>query len=198
MTLVTINGTTYCITTNITNCTMINTPFVPFPKITGSNISLRSLSLDDLKSIYELRSDEFVIKYINRKAYKDLSEASDFIMKIKEDIANGEAIFWVITELESTQLIGSICLWNFDYKNQVGEVGFELLPAYHNQGIMTEALEMVLNFGFLRMNFKRIDAFTHFANAASIRLLKKFHFKQNLIRKDDKVSTNIVFELRNP
>ncbi|RLJ30734.1 acetyltransferase (GNAT) family protein [Chryseobacterium sp. 7] len=64
---------------------------------------------------------------------------------------NNQTVYLGISLKDQLNLIGTICLWNFSQDCKTTEVGYELLPEYHRQGIMCEALK-VLNFGFNELN----------------------------------------------
>ena len=88
------------------------------------------------------------------KPHKNVKEAEDFIEKSSRGIENGENINWGIILCGETDIIGSICLWNFSVDRKKAELGYDLNPKYQNRGIMSEALNRVLNFGFLDLNLK--------------------------------------------
>jgi len=55
----------------------------------------------------------------------------------------------------------TICLWNFSSKKNVAELGYELDPALQGEGIMSEALKKIIEFGFQEIELKKIEAYTH-------------------------------------
>ena len=62
---------------------------------------------------------------------------------------------------------------------------------------MNESLKMIIDFGFKELKLDKIEAFTHYKNESSKRLLEKngFQFIEN--RKDLDNKSNIIFELEN-
>jgi ribosomal-protein-alanine N-acetyltransferase len=50
-----------------------------------------------------------------------------------------------ITENGANQMIGSICLWNFQ-QTKTAEVGFDLNPKFQGKGIMSELLKCIIQF----------------------------------------------------
>ena len=68
-------------------------------------------------------------------------------------------------------------LWNTDHAR--AEIGYGLYDDnYKEKGLMTEALQTVLTFGFDEMKLNRIEALTATYNIPSIKLLEKFGFKK--------------------
>jgi len=168
-------------------------PFRPFPLLRKENLLLRELNPNDKAQIFQLRTDPRVVKYIKRDLYKTHDEAKQFITHIHGKVDSGEAILWAIEY--DHKLVGTICIWNISDDQTVGELGYELLPDFQGKGIMTQALNMVVDFGFKQMNLKQLEAFTHKENLSSISLLERKNFKMDPHRRDIDVPTNRIFIL---
>ena len=146
-----------------------------------------------------MRSDETVTKFIERpenRKTKNKSDAIKFIKELNEYLETNKSITWGITLLNDPKIIGTICLWNFSQNNKTAEVGYDLNPAFQRKGIMSEALNSIIDFGFNELKLDKIEAFTHYENEDSKKLLEKygFHFIEN--RKDPDNDSNIIFELK--
>jgi ribosomal-protein-alanine N-acetyltransferase len=74
-------------------------------------------------------------------------------------------------------------------------VGYELLPAFQHKGIMTEALEKVIAFGFDEMKLQRIEAWTTKENHASIKLLQKNNFIKDLAKENNDGPDMVIYSL---
>lgn len=151
----------------------------PFPQLSTERLTLRELRMNDDNEIFLLRSNDEVNKFLGRPKISSLQESRQFIDKIGKGIENNESAYWAIAPAGSERLIGTICLWNFDRENYVGEIGYELMPSYQEKGLMREAVAAVVGFGFNKLRLTRIDAFTHKDNRRSSMLLEKFHFARN-------------------
>lgn len=151
--------------------------FSKFPTLATSRFILRQLSLSDVMIIYELRSNSEVAALTGKKTFTNLDEATSYIKKIENLIRRHECIFWGISYKNSTELLGTICLWNFDLQAEAVEIGYELLPQAQGKGIMSEAVSTVLEYGFGVMDVKSIVAFPSAQNPASVKLLEKKGFK---------------------
>ncbi len=170
--------------------------FSPFPEIQTERLLLRQTVKNDREDVFFLRSNEEVNKFIRRKRANSLKEAEDFIEKITEGWKNEKNINWSIFHKGNPNMIGSICLWNFSADRKIAEVGYDLKPIFHNQGIMTEALQAILKFGFESLYLFQIEAFTDHRNKSSTELLKRNGFSLNDKRKDEDDLDNIIFELK--
>ncbi len=172
---------------------MSNLNISPFPILQTSRLTLRQMQPTDAQQIYDLRQLPEVNKYLSRKEYTNLEEADEFINFINTGIADKKWLYWVLTLTGKDQLIGTVCLWNFSDSGDVADVGYELHPGYQKQGLMQEALGKVLKFSFQELQLKEIQAYTHFQNAASAKLLNKNGFQQTGQKEDE-----VIFSLKNP
>ena len=152
--------------------------FQPFPLLTSIRLSLKPFSARDLPRIFDLRSSIEVAKYLDRPLMVEEQEAEAYLEKMQQGVAKGQWIIWGIHD-QQLGFVGSICLWNFSDADQKAEIGYELLPSFHGKGIMTEAIQLVLAYGFRTLQLNWIEAEVSRANTASIRLLQKFPFQRS-------------------
>ncbi|MBT2620476.1 MULTISPECIES: GNAT family N-acetyltransferase [Chryseobacterium] len=148
------------------------------------------------EDILKIRSNEVINKYVLRNSPKTNYDALNFILTIKKNTENKQTLYLGISYKDKSNLIGTICLWNFSEDRKVAEVGYELLPDYHRKGIMSEALEAVLDYGFNELNLQEILAITNKDNENSIGLLLKHHFILERDKKDEGFPDNIIFNLK--
>ncbi|MEK6952154.1 MAG: GNAT family protein [Nanoarchaeota archaeon] len=80
-------------------------------------------------------------------------------------------------ELKSEKkIIGSIGLTHVDSFQGTAEVGYWLGEKYWRQGMMSEALTVILNLAFEKLKLRRINLFAYKENKASNALARKFDF----------------------
>ena len=171
----------------------MNSKFTPFPTLTTERLVLRQASKEDLAEILFLRSDPQINKYIRDATSKNLEEVEAFLAMITEGIKTGRDVYWGINLKGDLKMIGSICLWNFSENQKIAEVGYGLNPKFQNQGVMSEALQSVLKYGFQHLGLELIEAYTHRENEASKRLLTKNGFTLIEGKKDKHNEDNLVF-----
>lgn len=164
---------------------MLEINFTPFPNLETDRLILRRLSAEDVLEIFALRSNKEVMKYIPRPLVKTMDDAMAHIAMIDEKIENNEGINWVITLKDNPKLIGIIGHYRMKPEHFRAEIGYMLLPEYHGQGIISEAIKEVVNYGFEVMKLHSIEAIIHPENHASEKVLQKngfvkeAHFKEN-------------------
>ncbi len=169
--------------------------FTQFSILKTKRLIFRQLEDADKQEIYFLRSDKEVNKFIDRPKPDGLKGASEFISKINNGIIKDELIYWAIALKDKPKLIVTICLWNISKDKKYAELGYELNPKFHGQGIMSEALSKILDYGFNRIGLKKIEAFTHKNNLKSTAMLLKNNFKHDVGRTDKDNENNIIFSI---
>jgi ribosomal-protein-alanine N-acetyltransferase len=155
-------------------------PQFELDKLETERLKLRKLALADAAQLVLLRSDERVNRYLDRPAATTHEEAVQFINKILA----ASSYYWALTLKNDTLLIGTVCLWNTDHEKSHVEIGYELLPAFHGKGLMTEALQAVIAYNSTVLQFQTIVATLHRENIPSIKLLEKNGFTRDNTRED--------------
>lgn len=165
---------------------MLELNFSPFPVIKTGRLLLRSLEISDGPEMLFLRSDETVMQYIDRERTKTLEEAEIFIQKIKDSINTNENILWVISLLDQPHtMIGTIGFWRFQLAHYRAEIGYVLHPDHWNKGIMKEAIEATVEYGFNTMKLHSIEGRINPDNIASGKVLEKTGFTREAYFKED-------------
>lgn len=164
----------------IISSTEIKGPYMDKIKDT-ERLKIRRISETDVESIFKLRSAPETFKYVDIEPYQNLLRAQNFIKSVIKDIENKEGYFWCIElfnqEIQTYEFVGTICLWNFDEKREIAEVGYEIMPEHYGKGIATEALEAILGFIKQELEINEIHAITHELNLPSIKLLLRHGFE---------------------
>ena len=81
-------------------------------------------------------------------------------------------------------MIGTIDFHTIDWNHSVGEIGYVLNKNYQGNGIMTEALQMMIKVGFDILNLNRIEIKHDISNEASKRVIEKCDFRfEGVLRK---------------
>ena len=167
-----------------------------FTKINTERLLLRRPKETDWEMISYLRSDKEVNEFVKRPSAESKEKALEFISKTNLGIDGDNVFYWVITERDNDQMIGSICLWNFSKDRKIAEVGYDLSPKFQRQGIMNEALVSVLAYGFENLHLNLIEAYTHRKNESSKKLLERNQFILIKSMKDEHNQDNVIYELK--
>ncbi|MCL1668095.1 GNAT family N-acetyltransferase [Elizabethkingia ursingii] len=147
-----------------------------FPVLKTERLTLRQLSIDDWQDIFALRSDPKINEFLDRQICKTKEDAINFINSINRNFEKGNSFYWAITLTKTNTLAGTISLFDLSSENSSCEIGYELMTEFQGQGIMTEAIQAVIDYVFHTLKSKKILAFTHYKNQNSINLLLKSNF----------------------
>ena len=164
--------------------------FSKFPKLKTERLNLTKLIKSDSEEIYFLRSNAEVCKYLDHPKAKSISDAEEFIEKIDNVIKNNVSILWAIRIIGSTEMVGTICLWNFSEDELSADIGFVLHPVQQRKGIMSEAVKKVLEYGFSDLSLNTIYGEVDPMNIPSIKLMEKYGFKL-----DTKNEDTVIYKL---
>jgi ribosomal-protein-alanine N-acetyltransferase len=182
---------------------MLSLNFNPFPTLETNRLILRQITIDDAPELFFMRTDDRVMKYIERPRPKNIDDTITFINMIADLRNKNEIITWGITIKNEPKLIGTVVLMNFKKEHYRAEFGYALHPNYWQKGIMNEVTEAVLNYGFNVMNLHSVEANVNPDNVASRKLLEKNGFVQEAYFKENfywegKFLDSVIYSLLNP
>ena len=155
---------------------MLTINFHPFKNLETERLLLRRVAASDIQEIRELRGNPETMKFIPRPLVTTDEEAMEHFKMINEKIENNSGINWAITLKGNPKLIGIIGHYRIQPENHRCEIGYMILPQYNGQGIVTEAIKAVLEYGFDDLNMHSIEAVIDPENFASERVLIKNGF----------------------
>lgn len=153
----------------------VEAAFNPFPILTTQRLVLRQLVPADGEALFVIKSDFEVTKHYGQEPHQSVRDTLAWIEVLRTSYEQRTDLAWCVTLKDGT-LIGACTLWNLDPGYHHGEIGYELHPAYGGQGIMTEAVSAILDFGFSVLGLHRVEATPFDDNAASKSLLLKLGF----------------------
>jgi ribosomal-protein-alanine N-acetyltransferase len=164
---------------------MIQPVFTPFPLLETTRLLLREIVPEDVHDLFRYRSDSEVMKYIGRPLAKELADATKLIDVLRTNAAENNGITWAITLKGENILRGTIGFWRIVKEHHRAEIGYLLDPALQGKGLMQEAVEEVLRYGFEEMGLHSVEAVVNPDNLASIRLLERNAFVKEAYFRED-------------
>jgi ribosomal-protein-alanine N-acetyltransferase len=156
-------------------------------------IRWRLPELADAVSLFELRTNEAVNRYLDREPPTDMAAVEQFIESRRADQA---AYYYVIETVPDRAFAGTICLWNIDPQKKSAEVGYELLPGFQGKGIMSLALHRLIQFAFTDVGLEVLEAITKKGNQPSRLLLERMGFSRAPEPTDPELADYFVYRLR--
>lgn len=150
--------------------------FLPFKSLESERLLLRQITAEDVNEIFALRSNPETMKYIPRPLVTTMDQAMEHIKMIQDKIETNEGINWAITLKDNPKMIGIIGHYRIRWEHFRSEIGYMLLPEYHGKGIITEAIQLMIDYGFNNMKMHSLEAIIDPENTASARVLEKNNF----------------------
>ena len=128
------------------------------PRIFGQNIMLREYSKEDLPHMREWVNDPEIVNNLSDIFLypTTVNSTESFLNSVLEAQANDQAHF-IIADISTGSYIGQIDLIKIDWKNRSAEMGIVIgKKDCLSKGIGTEAIQLLQNFVFERMNLNRL------------------------------------------
>lgn len=156
-----------------------------YPQLETPRIILRELTLEDAESVYKHFSDPDVTQYMDIEPCKDIDEGNEIIQFHLDDTG----CRWGMFDRETGDLMGTCGFhcW-VQGESSRAEIGFDLAKSYWGKGLMQEALQSVIQFGFEVMDLIMIEATVEQGNMKSQTLMKKLSFKR-----EDELRDNLIY-----
>ena len=156
-----------------------------FPILLTERLYLREIQHSDAQALFSYFSRDVVTLYFDLPTFQHMDEAYELVKTWQENFQQKKAIRWAICLKDNpNQLIGSCGFHNFSSEHFRAEIGYELHPAFWQQGITTEAVSAIISFGFDTYKLNRIEAFIDPDNLASRKLLEKIKLVSEGILRD--------------
>lgn len=147
-------------------------------------LNLRPYRDADADALFAIFSDPKVMRYGSSPPWQSVERAREIIERDKAALASGEHINLGIERIEDGQLIGHCTLFKWNRACRRAEIGYSLAAQTWGNGYMNEALRVLVDYGFGRMDLNRIEADVDPRNARSIRSLERLGFRHEGLLKE--------------
>lgn len=146
------------------------------PTLEAPRLNLRWLSTEDAPALFDLFSHPDVARYWSRPAMTERAQAEALVRSIQQHFTQGDLFQWGLTLANASRVIGTCTLASIDRSNRRAELGFALHPDHWGQGLMKEALQVLIDHAFGALNMHRLEADIDPRNTASLRLCERLGF----------------------
>ncbi|MBI5712618.1 MAG: GNAT family N-acetyltransferase [Chloroflexi bacterium] len=143
------------------------------PRLETTRLILRKTTSSDIPDIFVYSSDVEVTRYLRWGPHQTLTETENYIQGVLDEYHEGRDGPWMMELKQSHTVIGHIHLMDISLQHSKTQVGFVLARAYWNKGIMTEALNAVLECSFAGIGLHRVEGLCISVNRAAARVLEK-------------------------
>jgi ribosomal-protein-alanine N-acetyltransferase len=155
------------------------------PFLVGKKCYLRGLEKADLTGPYfQWFNDQEVTRHMFHGAFPN-SEAR--MQKFFDHVSTSEKdLVLAIIDKKTNKHVGNIGLHHINWIYRTAELGIIIGEAKtQGKGLGTEALQLILNHGFMRLNLHKVYLLTEEGNIAAVKAFEKAGFKkEGLLRED--------------
>lgn len=141
----------------------------------GPRLSLRDFTSADIPAVHEYTSDPEVTRW-STWGPNTLEQTTSFVEEAARAHLGEDRSAYSLAAVLGGKAIGSVAVWTTDHHDRNGELGYTFHRDHWGNGYATEAVNLLLVFGFNTLQLERISATCHPGNIGSIRVLEKSGF----------------------
>ncbi len=143
------------------------------PALETPRLRLRKMTPSDSGDMYAYARREDVTKYLLWDPHPNLAYTKAYLTQVQKQYAEGHFFDWAVVLREENRMIGTCGFARLDETNNAGEIGYVLNPDYWGRGLASEAVRMVLKYGFLSLKLQRVEARCLKENGRSLRVMER-------------------------
>lgn len=147
-------------------------------QLESDRLILRKIKLADAEEMFNnWANDQDVTKFLTWPPHKDVSETKQIIQNWINNYDDNKFYLWAIELKSINQIIGTIEAMKVDDVVESTEIGYCIGKKWWHQGIMSEALQLVIDYLFKVCEFNRITARHDVNNPNSGKVMLKCHMQ---------------------
>ena len=147
--------------------------FRALPVLETPRLLMRPMTQADAADMFTYASDPEVSRYTVWDTHRSVEDSRRFLACAEENYRDGIPENWGIVHRADGKFIGTCGYFYWDIWHYEAEIHYAMSRAYHGRGLMTEAVNAVLDFGFTTMGLNRVEADCVSENVASERVMQK-------------------------
>jgi [ribosomal protein S5]-alanine N-acetyltransferase len=149
-------------------------------EIATSRLTLRPLREDDVEDLWSWVSDPALPRYMSWKAHVDREETRAWLRATAQEVPANTGITWAI--VHEGRASGCVALDGIGWQMRAlridrADLGYWIAPPLRGHGLMTEAVQAVVKFGFETLGLHKIVVQCFAENDASRRVIEKCGFR---------------------
>jgi ribosomal-protein-alanine N-acetyltransferase len=149
------------------------------PVLETLRLQLRPLGLSDALEIQKNAGmREIADTMISLPHPYPVGEAERYISQKQNEREDGSSVTFVIWKKVEKEFCGLIEVRDIDHEHSQGEMSFWLIVKAWGQGYMTEAVQVIVRYGFEVLSLNRLYAYHMLRNPATGQVLHKNGFRQ--------------------
>lgn len=146
--------------------------------IETSRLLLRQFKINDVDDMLKnWVQDEEVTRFLTWQPHENKATTINILNEWIHQYAKLDYYNWAIVLKDCQEVIGNIAVVSHNEKAQLAQIGYCLSRKYWHQGIMTEALNKVIDFLFDQVQYECIQSHHNIQNPHSGAIMKKCGMK---------------------
>ena len=148
-------------------------------EIKDGNLTLRKISKHDGEFLYEGLNRKGMTDYLSLEPLKTVEHSKRLVRTYLKYWDNYVQFNYIILIQESVKVkVGSVSLWNVNWRHKRADVGIWIIPSYWNKGLGKKAINLIKKIAFNHLKLNRLEAHIAVENLNSISLFKNSGFKE--------------------
>ncbi|GAB3819847.1 GNAT family protein [Pontibacter rugosus] len=159
--------------------------------LTTNRLLLREITPALFNQLFLAKTKQEIMDYLYLKNDDEFEEMEERYVKGITTYYTDFKGFYLLDK-ETNKVIGR-CDYHTWVPGRRAEIGYTIMnEQYKNKGLMKEALERILTFGFEQMNLYRVEALVSPANTPSLQLVEHFGFKREGLLRNNYMQKGVL------
>lgn len=156
-----------------------------------ARMRIRVVGKDDYYALFEQHSDAELIEMLG---FEDTARLELEKHKIKLGMCTyrTSVVVFHLLDKDSGITMGGFSFHNWYPEHRRSEIGYVMREAYRGKGLMREALDALIPYGFEKLNLNRMEAVIAPFNEASKALVKGWQFREEGILKEHYIVDGVI------
>jgi len=151
--------------------------FADLPVLETERFVLRKIALSDANDVFDYARDSEVSRYVLWETHRNPGDTFTFLNSVIHDQNNSRVTNWALVYKPEGRVVGTAGYLWWQPEHRKAEIGYTLARRLWGQGLMTEAVREIINFGFKTMELNRIEAHCIDGNRPSARVMERCGMK---------------------
>jgi len=141
--------------------------------LNGKKVFLCPWKTSDAKTLRDLVFDKSIARYTTIPFPYKLKHAKEYIRESSKKFRKKEEFHFGIFFKETGELVGDISIIRTEWKHKKAEIGYWLGKKFRKKGLMTEAVQLMLEFAFKKLKLNRVKICCSTKNKASKKVIER-------------------------
>jgi len=163
------------------------------PMFETNRLLLRKIEIEDAIEYFDILSDPETVRHTRWEVSREINDTIAYLEFLEQKYKLRQAFHWGIVDKESKKLIGRVAFISFDEENDRTEIGYVISRHFWNRGLISEAAQVLIDYGFNELGLNRIEARCNEDNLGSERVMRKIGMKfEGILREQLKMKGKYI------